>query len=193
MLVSASIILGLSSASMAATESQFCPSSSSSRSLSLFVGSPATSSPSACSAGQTRAVTAPARAGAWNSRPDRSGATTPTFNARSGPIAGVLGASEPAFVVSRSMMSRRQTLPLSSASRQTAKALKVSGLSQSPASMTPRPASIRLAMATSPARESSSTELISRRYMRTGSSVRSAASFVSALTETDACWSSTSS
>ena len=36
-----------------------------------------------------------------------------------------------------------------------------------------RPASMRLAMAISPSRESSSTEPISRRYIRTGSSVRS--------------------
>ena len=39
--------------------------------------------------------------------------------------------------------------------------------------MVSRPASIRLAMAISPSRDSSSTEPISRRYMRTGSSVRS--------------------
>ena len=41
--------------------------------------------------------------------------------------------------------------------------------------MVSRPASMRLAMAISPSRESSSTEPISRRYMRTGSSVRSKA------------------
>ena len=52
-------------------------------------------------------------------------------------------------------------------------ALKVSGLSHSPAIIVLRPASIRLAMAISPSRESSSTVPISRRYMRTGSSVRS--------------------
>ena len=52
-------------------------------------------------------------------------------------------------------------------------ALKVSGLSHSPAIIVLRPASIRLAMAISPSRDSSSTEPISRRYMRTGSSVRS--------------------
>ena len=52
-------------------------------------------------------------------------------------------------------------------------ALKVSGLSQSPAIMVLRPASMRLAMAISPSRLSSSTEPISRRYIRTGSSVRS--------------------
>ncbi len=52
-------------------------------------------------------------------------------------------------------------------------AWKVSGLSQSPAIMVLRPASMRLAMAISPSRLSSSTLPISRRYMRTGSSVRS--------------------
>ncbi len=55
-------------------------------------------------------------------------------------------------------------------------AWKVSGLSQSPRIMVLRPASMRLAMAISPSRDSSSTEPISRRYMRTGSSVRSSAS-----------------
>ena len=52
-------------------------------------------------------------------------------------------------------------------------AWKVSGLSQSPSIIVSRPASMRLAMAISPSRLSSSTEPISRRYMRTGSSVRS--------------------
>ena len=42
--------------------------------------------------------------------------------------------------------------------------------------MASRPASMRLAMAISPSRESSSTEPMSRRYMRTGSSVRSVGS-----------------
>ena len=52
-------------------------------------------------------------------------------------------------------------------------AWNVSGLSQRPAIIASRPASMRLAMAISPSRDSSSTEPISRRYMRTGSSVRS--------------------
>ena len=43
------------------------------------------------------------------------------------------------------------------------------------------PASMRLAMAISPSRESSSTEPISRRYMRTGSSVRSVGSLAADL------------
>ena len=61
-------------------------------------------------------------------------------------------------------------------------AWKVSGLSHSPAIIASRPASMRLAMAISPSRDRSSTEPISRKYMRTGSSVRSVGSaLVSAL------------
>ena len=74
------------------------------------------------------------------------------------------------------MMSRSRTLPSFSSSRQMMMAWKVSGLSQSPAIIASRPASMRLAMAISPSRDSSSTEPISRRYMRTGSSVRSVGS-----------------
>jgi hypothetical protein len=71
-------------------------------------------------------------------------------------------------------------------------AWKVSGLSHRPAIIASRPASMRLAIAISPSRESSSTEPISRRYMRTGSSVRSVGSLVSALAGTF-CWTSTNS
>jgi hypothetical protein len=71
------------------------------------------------------------------------------------------------------MMSRRNTLPSLSSSRQMMMAWKVSGLSHRPAIIASRPASMRLAMAISPSRDNSSTEPISRRYMRTGSSVRS--------------------
>jgi hypothetical protein len=71
------------------------------------------------------------------------------------------------------MMSRRKTLPSLSSSRQMMMAWKVSGLSHRPAIIASRPASMRLAMAISPSRDRSSTEPISRRYMRTGSSVRS--------------------
>ncbi len=60
-------------------------------------------------------------------------------------------------------------------------AWKVSGLSHRPAIIASRPASMRLAMAISPSRDSSSTEPISRRYMRTGSSVRSDGSFFSVV------------
>jgi hypothetical protein len=55
-------------------------------------------------------------------------------------------------------------------------AWKVRGLSHRPAIIASRPASMRLAIAISPSRDRSSTEPISRRYMRTGSSVRSAGS-----------------
>src|SRR6516165_51093 len=74
------------------------------------------------------------------------------------------------------MMSRSKTLPSLSSSRQMMMAWKVSGLSQSPAIMASRPASMRLAIAISPLRERSSAEPMSRRYMRTGSLVRSAGS-----------------
>ena len=73
-------------------------------------------------------------------------------------------------------MSRSRILASLSSSRQMMIAWKVSGLSHKPAIIASRPASIRLAMAISPSRDSSSTEPISRRYMRTGSSVRSAGS-----------------
>ena len=76
-------------------------------------------------------------------------------------------------------MSRRKTLPSLSSSRQMMMAWKVSGLSHRPAIMASRPASMRLAIAISPSRDNSSTEPISRRYMRTGSSVRSAGSLAS--------------
>ena len=58
------------------------------------------------------------------------------------------------------------------AGREAMIAAKVSGLSHSPLIIMSRPASMRLAMAISPSRDSSSTLPISRRYMRTGSSVR---------------------
>ncbi len=73
-------------------------------------------------------------------------------------------------------MSRSRILASFSSSRQMMMAWKVSGLSHKPAIIASRPASIRLAMAISPSRDRSSTEPISRRYMRTGSSVRSAGS-----------------
>src|SRR2546429_14293 len=66
-------------------------------------------------------------------------------------------------------------------SRQMMIAWKLSGLSHRPAIIASRPASMRLATAISPSRESSSTEPISRRYMRTGSSVRSDGSAFSTL------------
>ncbi len=73
------------------------------------------------------------------------------------------------------MMSRRSALASLSSSRQMMIAWKVSGLSQRPAIIASRPASMRLAIAISPSRDKSSTAPISRRYIRTGSSVRSMA------------------
>ena len=71
-------------------------------------------------------------------------------------------------------------------------AWKVSGLSQRPAIIASRPASMRLAIAISPSRDSNSTVPISRRYMRTGSSVRSPGSdFLTSVTAF--CVTSTSS
>ena len=84
-------------------------------------------------------------------------------------------------------MSRSSTLPSLSSSRQMMMAWKVSGLSQSPAIMASRPASMRFAIAVSLSRERSSTELISRRYMRTGSLVRSAGSLAPDLAGTERC------
>ena len=53
--------------------------------------------------------------------------------------------------------------------------------------MVSRPASMRLAMAISPSRERSSTEPISRRYMRTGSSVRSVGSLAGLVATAVGC------
>ena len=76
------------------------------------------------------------------------------------------------------MISRSRILASLSSSRQMMMAWKVSGLSHRPAIIVSRPASMRLAMAISPSRDRSSTDPISRRYMRTGSSVRSVGSFL---------------
>ena len=85
-------------------------------------------------------------------------------------------------------MSRSRILASLSSSRQMMIAWNVSGLSHRPAIIASRPASMRLAMAISPSRDSSSTEPISRRYMRTGSSVRSDGSArASALTGRFCC------
>ncbi len=89
-------------------------------------------------------------------------------------------------------MSRRKTFPSLSSSRQMMMAWKVSGLSHRPAIIASRPASMRLAIAISPWRESNSIDPIVRRYMRTGSSVRSGGSLTSDLARTF-CWTSTSS
>ena len=62
------------------------------------------------------------------------------------------------------------------ASRQASSAVIVIGLSQMPPIILSWPASMRLAISISPSRLSSSTLPISRRYMRTGSSVRPSSS-----------------
>ena len=89
-------------------------------------------------------------------------------------------------------MSRRRILPSFSSSRQMMIAWKVSGLSHRPAIIASRPASMRLAIAISPSRDRSSTEPISRRYMRTGSSVRSAGSELRIATAVERLASTTS-
>ena len=76
-------------------------------------------------------------------------------------------------VASRSITSRSRMSSDRSSSRQMVIAWNVSGLSQSPRIIVLRPASIRFAIAISPSRDSNSTLPISRRYIRTGSSVRS--------------------
>ena len=83
-------------------------------------------------------------------------------------------------IASRSRISRSCMRPSLRAFDQSMIALKVIGLSHRPQIIVSRPASMRLAMAISPSRLSSSTAPISRRYMRTGSSVRSTASFLTA-------------
>src|SRR5450631_3189406 len=104
--------------------------------------------------------------------------SAPTFNGfPSGPTGGGTLAGWPSgpapYMASRSMISRSKTLPSLSSSRHTVSASKVSGLSHKAPIINSRPASMRLAMAISPSRDKSSTLPISRRYMRTGSSVRS--------------------
>ena len=78
--------------------------------------------------------------------------------------------------MSKSIISRSRIRPSSSSSRHTIIASKVKADSHRPLIIVSRPASIRLAIAISPSRESSSTTPISRRYIRTGSSVRSSSS-----------------
>ena len=77
-------------------------------------------------------------------------------------------------VASRSITSRSRMSSDSNSSRQMVIAWKVSGDSHRPAIIVLRPASMRLAMAISPSRAQQLDRLpISRRYIRTGSSVRS--------------------
>ena len=69
------------------------------------------------------------------------------------------------------MISRNGTTPSAIWSRQWSNARMVNGDSQIPPIIISRPASIRFAIAISPSRDSNSTLPISRKYMRTGSSV----------------------
>ena len=69
-------------------------------------------------------------------------------------------------------MSRSKTNSSFRASFHRAMARCVRGLEHNPRIILSRPASIRFAISISPSRDSNSTEPISRRYIRTGSSVR---------------------
>src|SRR5437764_951708 len=143
------VMPGRSCASIAASDG---PASSPSSSLSL--------SPSALSSTTTSSLAAAAPSG------------SPTVSAAlmiAAPASSRLAAP---YVASRSTMSRSSILFSFSASRQPTIARTVSGLSQMPPIIISRPASMRLAIAISPSRDNSSTDPISRRYMRTGSSVR---------------------
>ena len=88
------------------------------------------------------------------------------------------------YMASRSITSRRSISSSSNILPQAASASKVSGLSQSPKIIVALPASIRLAIAISPSRDRSSTLPISRRYILTGSSVRSIGALASAFNAT---------
>jgi hypothetical protein len=89
----------------------------------------------------------------------------------------LLGRGPLESIASRSRISRSCISPSFKAFDHWMIALKVIGLSQRPQIIVSRPASIRLAIAISPSRLSNSTAPISRRYIRTGSSVRSTVSF----------------
>ena len=112
------------------------------------------SSSSSSSAPDAASITSPLPSSAG--RPDSS-SITPSLFAR-------------VNVLSRSIRSRSKTSPVSIWSRQASNARIVNGDSQIPPSSNSRPASIRLAIAISPSRVSSSTVPISLRYIRTGSS-----------------------
>jgi hypothetical protein len=121
------------------------------------------SSPSSAASG------APPGGGVPSSAGSRSSASA---SASAGSTAAFSPPGEPPSVASRSMMSRSSIFPSISASRHWTSARMVSGESHRPPIILSRPASMRLAIAISPSRLSSSIEPISRRYIRTGSSVR---------------------
>ena len=99
------------------------------------------------------------------------GRPLPSLSSPSSSVAASAGSL--ASMASRSRISRNCMRPSLSAFDHSIIAVNVIGLSHRPAIIVLRPASMRLAMAISPSRLSSSTAPISRRYMRTGSSVRS--------------------
>ena len=87
-----------------------------------------------------------------------------------GPSLSSPAATEPLpWVASMSITSRSAIEPARIASRRASTARMVSGLSRRPSSMVHRPASMRLASATSPSRVRSVVRPISRRYIPTGS------------------------
>ena len=181
---SVSSTCGFSAASIAASERLPWSSSSSSSGSGAGGGLLASSSSSSSVSSSSSSSSDAAAAGAAAGRRGGSGRGRRGGGCRR--RGGVLRAEStlstsscsiwPEKVVSRSITSRSMIASSSSSSRQMVMAWKVSGLSQRPAIMVLRPASMRLAMAISPSRDRSSTEPISRRYMRTGSSVRSSAS-----------------
>jgi hypothetical protein len=90
------------------------------------------------------------------------------------------------------MMSRRNTFPSLSSSRQMMMAWNVSGLSHRPAIIASRPASMRLAMAILALARQQLHRAHLTQIHATGSSVRSVGSLASDLAGTF-CWTSTSS
>ncbi len=159
---------GFKSSSIAARLSVLSSSSSSKLSRLPDEPSPFSSSPSAEGSSSTSSSS-------LNETPAVFSLISPSSSAPSS--SRFSGAGSFDSIASRSTISRSCMSPLFSAVDQSMIALKVSGLSQSPRIIVSRPASMRFAIAISPSRLKSSTAPISRRYMRTGSSVRSTVSF----------------
>ncbi len=155
---------GFSAASICARDMVLSSSSSSSR-LRLEP-SPSSSSPSSDSSLSSSSSSSSSRMVG----PAVSSEISPSSSSFSSSILSTGGSLD--SMASRSRISRSCISSLLSASDHMMMAWKVIGLSHSPMIIVSRPASIRLAMAISPSRLSSSTAPISRKYMRTGSSVR---------------------
>ena len=152
---------GLSFSSSADSDSAF---SSSSSPPSVEASAGPASPLSACGAGRTTSLGIAGR-GIGGAAGTAGAAMTPL------PSPGA-----PPCVASRSITSRSRMRPSLIASRQASSAVMVIGLSQMPPIILSWPASMRLAISISPSRLRSSTLPISRRYMRTGSSVRPSSS-----------------